>query len=169
VPKFTFTPRGGAYVGNNDYWTANDAVFPAGAKGTEIGVNDQPVVVYPKNEDEHVFFGGVVRSGYIGAPISLDLFWVSPGTGGDVFWRVAWERDATGKDIAVDTFATEKTVASTAPAIAGKVAKASLLFTQAQADGIVAGDPYRLRVRRDTSDPLDTLDEDAELFRVAVN
>jgi hypothetical protein len=149
-----------------DYWTASDAIFPAGVDAIEKGVNDHPLVVYAESEDRYVYFAGVMGKDYGGGVITIDIFWISPATGGDVVWFVAWERDNVGQDLTVNSFFAEKSVVSTAPAV-GEVQKATLFFTKAEADGVEPGDPFRFRVRRDATVLLDTLAGDAQLFRVS--
>jgi hypothetical protein len=88
---------------------------------------------------------------------------------GDVVWFVSWERDSAlpfSANLTVDSYAAEKAIVSPAPPAFGQIRKASLVFTQAEADGLSAGDPYRLRVRRDGGALLDTLVGNVLLFRI---
>ena len=154
-----------------DYFTADDAVYPASTACFPEGENKHPLVSYPEasSPDNAIFFPGVMGKDWGESFITVDIYWVAPAIVGDVVWFVSWERDSAlpfSANLSADSYAAEKSVASTAPPAYAQIRKASLVFTQAEADGLSAGDPFRLRVRRDGGVLLDTLSGDAQLFRV---
>jgi hypothetical protein len=152
-----------------DYWTANDAVYPAGDAGVASGRNNHLLTIYPKDENTSRFFVGVMGKDYGSGVITLDIFWAAPVATGNVVWFVSWERDnpdPAGVDLDVDSFAAEKSVVSAAPP-ATKLQKATLFFSKAEADGVEPGDPFRIRVRRSGGVMLDTLAGDAQWFRMS--
>lgn len=111
-------------------------------------------------------------AGYDGTNnLRVSLYWVAlAATTGNVVWAAAFERDnAGGDDIDSESFAALQTAApSAAPGTAGVIAKATIDFTQAQADAIAAGEPLRLFVQRTSSDGSDTMADTAQLLRVVV-
>lgn len=114
-------------------------------------------------------FHGVIPNGYAGGTVTVDLYWAAASVVvGQVTWGVAVERLAPGVvSLDVPSFGAERTGTSTAPAQIGRVVVTSIVFTNAQAGGLVAGDPVRLRVRR-RSDvaPVPRMAGDAHLLHV---
>ena len=155
-----------------DYFVASDAVFPNGTPDPlPVGRNNHSIVAYPAGEDTLVDFPGLVGKDWGEVTLEVELFWVTPEIAGDVVWFVSWERDngpPGAANLDADNFAAAKSVVSSAPAVAGNVQTATLLFSQAEADVLEAGDPYRLRIRRDANVLLDTLDGVAQLFFVSL-
>jgi hypothetical protein len=152
-----------------DYFTANDAVYPAGlADINALGRNNHPLVAYPKAELTYVDFHGVLSEAGL---IKVSLIWAATSAAGSVLWEVAWERDnptvlLPQANLDVDSFAPAKGVVAAAPLAAGLLRECSLIFTPVEKGGILAGEPYRLRVTRNGLLGSDTLDGEAQLFRV---
>jgi hypothetical protein len=166
IPKATT-----ADLASLDYFTPKDAVYPAGTGCVPAAVNKHPLINFPATlgSDNAIFFEGVMGTDWGESLIALDIYWVSPVTVGDVVWFVSWERDNAlpfGVDLAVDSYGSEKALVAPAPPAYAQIRKSSVVFTQAQADDLAAGDPFRLRIRRDGGSLLDTLAGDAQLFRV---
>lgn len=75
--------------------------------------------------------------------------------------------DATDLDATSDFDATENTVTATVPGTtAGKLGIASITLTNK--DGMAAGDYFRIKLTRDTTDAADTATGDAHVFWVAL-
>jgi hypothetical protein len=86
-----------------------------------------------------------------------------------VIWNAAFERMDTALDIDADSFATAiAAAAATVPGTSGFPKYTTISFTNAQADGIVAGEMYRLKITRDADNASDTAAGDAELLGVEV-
>lgn len=102
--------------------------------------------------------------------LTLSIYWVSASAvAGDVVWAAAIERIDTGEVITADAFAALQTAAaSTAPAVSGTVATATIAFTNAQADGILPGEPLRVFIQRTASAGGDTMVGDAQLVRATL-
>ncbi len=147
------------------------AVYPETANSPRAQrIQRHPLIAFPDNNNTWVYFEGVVSQSYVGGFAVLDLFWVAPAVVGNVVWYVAFERDnALGQNLNVDSFAPELQVISVAPPVSGLIQKATLVFNNANLDGVVAGDPFRFRVRRDGGFVFDSLVGDAQLFRVALD
>lgn len=155
-----------------DYFTADDAIIPQnGGPSRALGRNNHLLTSYADNADQVAFFAGVMGRDYNGGFITVDVFWAAAtAVAGNVRWQVAWERENDGGpfDLDADTFAASKAVLSGAPAVSGELAKATFVFTQAEADMVAPGDPYRIRVRREGGVAPDTMSGDAQLFRIAL-
>lgn len=106
-----------------------------------------------------------------GNNIKVTIYWVSKtAVVGDVIWACAFERDnAANHDIDTDAFAALQTAAaSTAPAASGVIQSVSITLTQAQADGLSAGDPFRIFVQRTANAVGDTMVGDAQIVDVVI-
>lgn len=105
-------------------------------------------------------FTGVMPNTYT-AGAALSFRWgfttTTAGTGINyVTWQVAFERSTTGQDVQTDGFAAAQAVNATAPTNAHDQAYATVAFTSAQADGILPGEAFRVKVTRDgTNDTFD--------------
>lgn len=151
-----------------DYFTPNDAVYSQGSAAVPFVRNRHPLVVYPEGEDAYVDFQGALPPSGI---VKVVLDWAATVAVGNVLWSVAWERDnptffVPQENLDVDMFAPAKTVVSAAPTISGLLREASVTFTPAEMNGLLPGEPYRLRVRRNAGVGTDTMLGDAQLFRV---
>jgi hypothetical protein len=105
-----------------------------------------------------------------GSGVLVKIYWVAAtAIAGDVIWAAAFENDANPNNILTDSFAAIQTApASTAPGVLGNVQVATVTFTSAQIDAIVAGNPLRLFVQRTGTAVGDTMVGDAQLVRVVV-
>lgn len=136
------------------------------ARGTHavLGFNDTTV--------QGILWQKFLPVGYTtGANLRVNIYWVAAtAVAGDVLWAAAFERDnAAGHDIDSDDFAALQTAAaSAAPATAGVIQVATITFTQAQADAVAAGEPFRLFVQRTVDGGGDTMVGDAQIVRVVI-
>lgn len=151
-----------------DYFTANDAVLPSGAAASAKGRNNHPLVVYPQAQVTPVDFLGVFPDAGV---MKVSLLWSSTVNVGDVFWQLAWERDNASffvpqENLDVDNFAPFKGVIAPAPLASGLLRETTLTFTNAERGGILQGEAYRLRVRRNGLFIADTMLAEAQLLRV---
>lgn len=160
-------PAGGS--GGNDL-----ARFTANSETTldTVGVgissrNGHPIVAFDQTVDEGIIFHGIMSQDYSAGTMTLDMEFAGDGvTTGDVKWLVSWE--AAPADLDVDSFHTAKTVTTTTSGTDGGTVTSTITFTQAEADGLAAGDPFRLKVVRDADDAGDTMTADAQLLSVHV-
>jgi hypothetical protein len=152
---------------------ASDAIFPSPAS-TAAGAlsrNDHLVITFDDASDRTIYFESAVAENYGGSPITVNLFWAAAtALFDDVEWFVSWERQNAGGpfDLDVNDFAPALSVVSTAPGTSGFLQQASIVFTQAQADAVAAGDCFRLRIRRDGGVGNDDMVGDAQLLRVTL-
>ncbi len=112
-------------------------------------------------------------SAYQGGGVTVHLF-VSfvAAVAGNSYWQVAFEKmEAGGIDIDGDSFEPFRGAAGTPAATSGYFIDVSIAFTNgSQMDSIVAGDMFRLKVRRDAdgSAGTDDITTQAELIGVYV-
>lgn len=151
-------------------WTALDGIAPAGSTtfATLDARNGHRVLDCDDSTQESVIFEGSMHADYADGTITLTLTWAATSaTTGDVTWAAQWERiDAGTLDIDADSFATAQTATDTTDGTSGATVATTITFTAAQADGISAGEPFRLLIYRDATDSGDDMTGDAELLRV---
>lgn len=129
--------------------------------------NGHPVLDFDTTTQEAAIFGGLIPNHYAGGSIRVTIWAaLTSATSGTLGWDIAFET-VNGQDIDSDGFNTAKTAtAATVPGTSGVMMTHSVTFTQAEADGVAAGDAFRLRIRRDVAN--DNAAGDAELYRVLV-
>ncbi len=160
------TPSGGGGA-ESLYWTANDAIFPATTPAAASSRNGHALIGYDDSTNEVIILEGVMPSGYAGADLEIQLHWVAASaTSGDVRWGASVERNNT--DIDSDSFAAQQVTDDTTNGTSGIPEITVIAFTQAQADGITAGDSFRLEIERVAGNGADTMSGDAQLLRVAL-
>jgi len=119
--------------------------------------------------DEQICCEGIMPEHYSGGDITVVLTWYGTDVAlGDVKWDVSWERIEAGVLLLTgDSFAGVQTSTVTQTAI-NVALETPIVFTQAQADGIVPGDAYRILIMRDSNDAGDTCVGDVGLLAVHV-
>ena len=152
---------------------ANHANFPATAPAAAASRNAHPILAYDDGlevANENVIFQGDMPADYAEGDIIVDIDWAAEtAVIGDVTWCVEFERVApAGQDIDVDGFAAQQPGTSTTSGASGIVTRTTITLTQAEADGIKAGDAYRLRLQRLTDDVGDDMVGDAQVLKVTV-
>lgn len=152
-------------------WEAIEARSPAANAATLDERNIFLVLDFDATTDETAYFGGVMPRHYSGGAVVVTLVWApTSATSGTARWEAAFERHDDGVfDLDVDSFAATQSAGGTAPGTsAGRVRYTSITFSAAQIDGLVAGESFRLLVRRDADGTTGTDDMagDAELVRV---
>jgi hypothetical protein len=132
--------------------------------------NAHPVLDFDTTTQEAAIFSGIMPAHYAGGGVTVKVhFMLSSATSGTVGWDVAFERMGDGgDDMDADSFAAAATItAETVPGTTGVVGTASVNIANGAAmDSVVAGDAFRLRIRRDVA--TDTAAGDAELLAVEV-
>ncbi len=154
-----------------DSFDANDATFPATDPMAADSRNGHPILAADAGAtEERVVFHGVMSRDYSAGNVLVDVDWVAAtATSGGVTWGLEFERVAPGgQDIDSDGFAAQRTGTSTTNGTSGISTRTTITLTQAQADAIAAGDPFRLRLERVTGDVGDDMAGDAQVLRVIV-
>jgi hypothetical protein len=114
--------------------------------------NNHPILAFDQTTVETVYFTGVLPNTYTGNGLTVDLDWCAVPTSGNVGWNVAIEA-ISGQDIDSDGFASDNAVAGVAVnGTSGIKSRSTVAITNgANMDSLAAGQPFRLRVKRDTS------------------
>jgi len=115
--------------------------------------NGHPHLAFDQTVQEATFFGNIMPRHYSGNGVDLVLHWIAASgvVTNKVAWDIAFERMSDGTtDLTADSFATAVSVAGvTVPGTSGIEGQSSVNIPSANMDGIVAGDTFRMRVRRD--------------------
>lgn len=115
--------------------------------------NLHPILKFDQTTQQGAIFTGRMPRNYsAGTGITVSIDYTAVPTVGNIGWLVAFERVTGGQDVDADGFAADQTFTPAAvPATSGVIGTASLAVTAAAADAIVAGDVFRIRIRRDTA------------------
>lgn len=129
-----------------------DAELPASNYAQIDTRNNHTVLAFDQTTVETVYFTGVLPNTYAGGGLTVDIDWVAVPTSGNVAWNVAIEA-ISGQDIDSDGFASDNAVAGVAVnGTSGiKSRSTATISNGANMDSLAAGDPFRLRLKRDTS------------------
>jgi hypothetical protein len=155
---------------------ATDAIFKKIDLGGVIN-NPQPktrgthsVLAYGAASVQGIAWQRYMPQIYSGDDLTLNIYWVAQtAILGDVVWAAAFEREEAGHNVDTDAFAALQTAAvSTAPGVLGDIAVVSIPFTQAQADAVAAGEPFRLFIQRTGDAVGDTMAGDAQIVRAVL-
>lgn len=128
--------------------------------------NGIPVLDFDDTVSESLFFSGVLPRHYAGGGITVSLWWAaSTATAGNVRWETAFERGNT--DLDADSFAAGQAATGAASGTSGIKVSTSIAHTAgAQMDGLLAGEPFRLRVTRIIAGVTGNMVGDAELVDI---
>ncbi len=144
---------------------------PSSAFATLDTRNSHPVLDFDPSTDEEAVFGGIMPRHYAGGGVTVMLVWMtSTAVGGEqVRWEAQFERHQDDAfDLDGDGFAAVQGVTADVPTVAGEVSYDDIAFTNAQIDGLLVGESFRLKVRRDVDLAADDAPGDAELLRVEI-
>lgn len=143
-------------------WRALHNEPPATAPATLDTRNAQPVLDFVDSADRYAIFSEIVPDGVaLTTGITVVIWWkATTATSGDVRLGVEFERGTTDSDAYDWGTATYGT--STASGTSGISAQCVIVVTQANLDGVLAGEPVRMRLTRTPLDALDTLVGDIE-------
>lgn len=161
----TLNAEGGSKIIGN--WDPTTKVsFPATNYATLDVRNGRPVLDFNTTTQEAAYFTGVMPDNYAGEGVTVQVwFTVTTVTSGTIGWDVSLEL-MTALDMDGDSFATAQVItAVTVSGTNGTLQTASVNIANGAAmDNLVAGSPFRLRIRRNVS--ADTAANDAELHQV---
>lgn len=154
-------------------FNARDVLFPTSNMASLDYRNGHPVIDFDGSSDEEAMFEGVLPDNYGGGGLTIDLYVAfSSATSGNVRFQTDFERmNASGPDRDADSFSgTFQSAGGTPNATNGIETKISIAHTNAQLDGLLAGEPFRLKLRRDAdgTSGTDDITTDAEVSRVVI-
>ena len=147
------------------------AVLPATNYPQFVLRNLHPALAFDTTTQETCHFEGWMPANYGGGNLVVTCVWdAATATTGTIGWGVTFERQDVGTlDVDADSFATEQIVtAATVSATSGVRSSGSVTCTAGATgtDSVAAGEPFRLRIRRDVA--TDTATGDANLVAVVI-
>lgn len=113
---------------------------------------NEPVVVFDAANEE-AYGEGHVPDYYNGGGLTIDLYYSSDATSGNVTWEVSFDKRGSGDSVASPSYGTAKTATQAVPATADQIAKATITFTAAEIDGLAADTPFQVKVRLTSTPP----------------
>jgi hypothetical protein len=126
--------------------------------------NSIAVLDFDDSTEESIFWVLVMPEGAsLASGLKVRIHWVTVATSGDGRWGCQIERMNT--DLDSDSFDTAAEATTTTNATAGIISTTEITITTI--DSVTAGEPFRLKVYRDTSGA-DTITGDLELVAVEV-
>lgn len=151
-----------------DYYTAIDAIFAGVPVASPVVREAHPLVAHAAGVEQGFLLEGSMPSAYDGGIITAELYWLAAtAVAGNVVWTLAWERLNQFHVVTPPSFSPAKSAVSPAPPV-NQIQKATIAFTQAEAAGIDAGEPYRLRLTRDGAHADDTMTGAAQFLRLNI-
>ena len=147
---------------------------PATAYATLDTRNSHPTLDFDGATDEEAVFTGILPRNYAGGGLTVNTYWaLTSATSGSFRVQADIERmDVSSLDIDADSFTgTFQSAGGTAPGTSGQFVQVAITFTSgAQMDSLTAGEPFRLKIRRDAdgTSGTDDITTDAELLAVEV-
>ena len=149
-------------------FTATDSQPPASAFATLDTRNSIAILDFDDGatNEATTFCGVLPEAADLSAGLLVSIRWMATSaTSGNCRWGAQWEK--SGTDLDSDSFDSSTEAASAAPGTSGIEATTTLTCTAL--DSLAAGDRFRLRVYRDSSDTTnDTMTGDAELIAVEI-
>lgn len=155
-------------------WDMGANQAPATDPATEDLRNGQLVLDFQgTTADQEAVFRGSIPASYAGGGLTVNSWWsFTSAVSGSLRVQAAIERqDESSLDTDADSFASFKSAGGTAPGTSGQVIKVSITFSSgAEMDGLLAGEMFRLKIRRDQdgTSGTDDITTDAELHYVEV-
>lgn len=152
-------------------WTALHNEPPASAFATFDTRNAHPVLDFDGTTDEEAVFSAKLPRRYRNGGVTVITTWMfTSATTGSLRVQTSFERIAPADlDLDADSFATANSAGGSAPGTNGQTVEVSVAHANgSEMDSVVAGDLFRLKVRRDAdgTSGTDDITTDAELLAV---
>lgn len=131
--------------------------------------NTHPLLAFDNAVNEFAQFSSYLPLNYQGSGLNVTLIWASTASLGDIVWSVAFERENAGSfDLDNDSFAAAVTGTGTAPGAQGVLVYTTIAFSNAQIDGLLAGEAFRIQVERLATNGGDTNAGDGQLVKIII-
>ena len=135
-------------------------------KRGEAGANHY-VLEFSASSVLDAIFTGKLNASYGGNGLTFTLQMTQVSTSGNTDWHVFIERMNSGFNIDLASFATaQTTLNTTVPGTSGDTQEIDITFTNAQIDGLLAGEYFRVKVERDST--TDTATGTSELIQLTM-
>ena len=126
-------------------------------------------LLFDDSTDESAVWQDVLDDDYGGGTLYVDIYFtMTSATSGSVVWNVQIMAVTPGdtEDVNADGYDAVNSVTVSVPSTAGHLAKATVTLTNA--DGISAGDYFRLKLTRDADNANDDATGDAEVIGIVL-
>jgi hypothetical protein len=132
--------------------------------------NAIPLLDFDASTAWSAVFGAFLPNNYAAGGINVTIVWMAASaTSGNVVWLAAIERDeAGGTDADADSFATAQTATGAANAASGVRTYTTIALSNAQIDGLLKNEKYRLKITRDATNGSDTMTGNASIERIMI-
>lgn len=152
-------------------FTALDGIPPASNFATLAFRNVHPILQFDTTTQWTTYFIGVMPQRYTNnTGVTVYVTWTAAtATSGTIGWDVTFERMDPATDLDADSFATAQTItAATVSGTSGDTTITNVACAKGSTamDSVVAGDTFRLRIRRDVAN--DTATGNAEIHSVEI-
>ncbi|QGH73072.1 MAG: YadA domain-containing structural protein [Podoviridae sp. ctviO18] len=150
---------------------ATSAIPPSTSFATFDTRNDFTVLDFGDGAvaSKSIFVGVMPRDYDDGTMTIVIHFAATSATSGNAVWDVEFDRVGTTLDTDSASWATARTATCAVSGTAGRLSTCLITFTKAQADGVLKGELFRMRVSRDTTDAADTVTgTDLELYYIEI-
>lgn len=138
---------------------------PATLFATQDTRNNHPVLDFDQTLEESIYFTRKLV-GYMGGILRVNIYWMATtATSGNVVWEVSWEK-MNLQTLGSDSFGSPKSVTKATGASSDIYNVTSIDFTSTEIDGTLAGELFRLRIRRIATG--NTMTGDAELLGASI-
>ena len=131
--------------------------------------NSRPVLEFDTTTQETAIWSARLPATYGGNGLTVEIAWMADtATSGTGAFDGSFERfDAGGLDGDSDSFATAKAfTAVNVPGTSGFLTVSSIVFTNSEIDGLLKGEDFRFRLRRDVAN--DNAAGDLQVLRVTI-
>lgn len=147
---------------------ATDNHPPIASYATPDLRNADPGLDFDDTVAEYAIFASVLPRHYSGLGITARVCWrATTATSGSAVWTAAFERHDTTHDCDADSFASAQSGTGAAnTGGSGRPTYTDIALTNAQIDGLVVGERFRLQIGRAPAHANDTMVGDAELMGV---
>ena len=124
----------------------------------------------PGATDEVTEFSSFFPEHYAGGGLTVDIFWTSEATSGDVIWNLAVKALADSEPLLTTAYAAANAVTTTTDGTARDINTSTITFTDgADMDSLATGEYSRWRLSRDSSNASDTMNSnDAEFIAMHI-
>lgn len=144
---------------------------PASAFATPDLRNSQPCLDFDGSADEEGVFTGIMPANYGGGGVNVKIHWrATSATSGSVRWQTAFENNVA-QDIDSDGFASFNSGGGTPNAASGIPTITTIAHANgAEMDSVVAGNLFRIKLRRDAdgTSGTDDVTTDVELVGIEI-
>lgn len=147
-------------------WNAINGELPSSGAAAFDVRNGRVCLDFSDITQECVCFSSIMPNNYSGSGIGIYLHHASSGTTGNIGWIIDFERIGDRQqDIDTDGFSVSQAIGPVdVSSTAGEIDIVYTNMPSSGIDGIVAGEFFRMRVKRDVA--TDTLASDAELYAI---